>query len=329
MNESREELVIPRPGRLRRFLRWWIIGRWWAKPLKAFLAVLLVYNILAFLLMWCPPVKGVVVDISTGKPIEGAIVQKAAGGPFIFPSLWPGGAHTGGAFSQTVTDKSGRFSFPGAFAHPTPSEYSWFMVLWPFQWVDRVDLRAWDKNYVGVLCAKRGLWWLRDRPNRSEGVCEVRRYRLPILGFYYQILLKQPMTEKEWVVKIGSVSLDLNGQGSAEQGRLFSDLTGYLERWPEGEKAGEFIIQLADLGMAVSATVAETDQLGRASATELQTKAESLKTILHFIGSQPVSGKATAPILNRDLSSEIEIIEAGIAKIEQELYSRNGRQHAR
>ena len=48
MNETNEKRVIPRPGPLRRLLRWWIIAPWWAKALKVLLAGLLVYNILTF-----------------------------------------------------------------------------------------------------------------------------------------------------------------------------------------------------------------------------------------------------------------------------------------
>jgi hypothetical protein len=113
-----------------RAILWWFTGRWWAKTIKIMALAVIAYNVLAFVLMWCPPVRGVVVDIDSGAPIDGAIVQKMGEGPFVFIySETPRGARTGGAYAQMTTDKEGRFSFSAAFAHPTPNGYSWLNVL--------------------------------------------------------------------------------------------------------------------------------------------------------------------------------------------------------
>ena len=133
-----------------------------------------------------------------------------------------------------VTGPDGRFSFPGAFAHPTLKDTSASDVYWPFQWLDSIDLSVWQRDYIGASSFKIGMWWFRESPERSEGYCRVERYRIPFLGYRYRILLKKPATEAEWQVKISSV--DLGGgvkRDEQEQQRLFDDLTGYLERWPE------------------------------------------------------------------------------------------------
>ena len=222
-----------RPGCLGALFLWPFRGRWWVKALKLTFVAVILYNGIAFVFMWCPPVRGVVVDIDTGKPIRGAIVQKSASGPILTYSESPYGARTGGADAQMVTGPDGRFSFPGAFAHPTLKDTSAFDVYWPFQWLDSIDLSVWQRDYIGVSSFKIGMWWFRESPERSEGYCRVERYRIPFLGYRYRILLKKPATEAEWQVKIGSI--DLGGgvkRDEQEQQRLFDDLTGYLERWP-------------------------------------------------------------------------------------------------
>ncbi len=231
----------------KRAILWWFRGRWWAKILKITALAVILYNVLAFILMWCPPVRGVVLDIETNRPIAGAIVQKSGVGPFVFYSESPGGARTGGAHAQAVTDGEGRFSFAGAFAHPAPRTHSWFDVLWPLQWLDTIGIKVWHRDYIGASSFAEGLWWKARPADHSQTYCEIRRSRIPVLGFRYIILLRKAATEPEWRVKIGSVNLGgIEGGQAVEQERLFDDLTGYLERWPRGEKAGEYLLILMD-----------------------------------------------------------------------------------
>jgi hypothetical protein len=235
--------AIPRPrGRLRGFIGWWVRGPWWGKTAKLAAVAVILYNVVTFFAMWCPPVRGVVLDIDTHKPIAGAIVQKDAVGPFaFFPAMTQAGGRTGGGDAQAKTDASGRFSFPGVLAHPTSRTHSWFDVLWPFQWLDTIDIKVWHVDYIGAYSCAKGMWWREMPPYHSAGYCEVKRYRIPLLGFRYTILLKKPQTEADWRVKIGSVNLaGIEGGNEAEDERLFDDLTGYLERWPQGEMAGEY-----------------------------------------------------------------------------------------
>jgi hypothetical protein len=219
------------------------------KTLKLTLVALILYNVIAFIFMWCPPVRGLVVDIDTGKPIRGAIVQKFGEGPFIFPSEKIEGLHVAGADAQATTGANGRFSFPPAAVRPTPGKAGWLGTLYPFQWFNTVKVRVWEKDYIGVNSYKKGLWWSKSNPRDSGGYCKVVRYRIPFIGFFYRISLKKAVTEKEWVTKIGSVNLSglpLPQSKDVEQHRLFDDLTGYLERWPRGERAGTYLLILLD-----------------------------------------------------------------------------------
>ncbi len=234
----------------KRAILWWFRGRWWAKVLKITALAVILYNVLAFVFMWCPPVRGVVVDISTGKPIEGAIVQKFGEGPVLFPSEHIEGLWIDGAKAQGLTSADGRFAFPAAAVRPRLRNSNWLEALFPFEWLNTIRVRVWQKDHIGVDSDRHGMWWLQDNPADSKGYCKVIRYRLPFFGYHYKIFLKRAVTEKEWVMKIGSVNLGgIDAKEAAEQERLFHDLTGYLERWPQGEKAGEYFKEFLRFGL--------------------------------------------------------------------------------
>ena len=219
----------------KRVILWWFTGRLRVKAVKITALAVIAYNVLAFVLMWCPPVRGIVVDKDTGAPIAGAEVLKAAEGFFFVPAV---GGRYFGATGQARTGSDGRFSFAGTVGRPSPNKASWFNVLWPFQWIDTIHVAVWDEQYIGADSGKQGLCWGSDIPRRTAGNSTVERFRLPILGYWYKIKLSRPQTEADWQEKIGSVSLYFDDE--TRNRRLFTDLTGYLERWPEGEKAGEY-----------------------------------------------------------------------------------------
>ena len=183
-----------KPGRFGRFFRWWFKGRWWVKTIKLGALGIVVYNVLAFYVMWCPPVKGVVLDIDTGKPIAGAIVQKSGEGPVMLPAEQE--RYAEGAEAQALTGPNGRFSLPPGTVRLGPGQYSWLAFILP-AWFNTVHVRVWQKDYIGVDSSKEGLWWRRDKPYRVKGYCKVKRCRIPILGFRYKILLRKPVTEAD------------------------------------------------------------------------------------------------------------------------------------
>ncbi len=195
-----------------------------------------------------------------------------------------------------VTGPDGRFSFPGAFAHPTRKDTSAFDVYWPFQWLDSIDLSVWQRDYIGASSFKIGMWWFRESPERSEGYCRVERYRIPFLGYRYRILLKKPATEAEWQVKISSV--DLGGgvkRNEQEQQRLFDDLTGYLERWPKGEKAGEYMYRAFKTGLLYSpARIKELMREGQFNQAQLREYAKRNEILVAL--SQKVARPALSQI---------------------------------
>jgi hypothetical protein len=104
---------------------------------------------------------------------------------------------------------------------------------------------------------------------------------LPIWGFYYKILLKRPLTETQWRAKIDSVNLGLDQD--SEERRLFTDLTGYLERWPEGEKAGDY------LGKAMFTALVAHEQSKNPGREEERRFLEEDATLLHLALSAPKS----------------------------------------
>jgi hypothetical protein len=202
-------------------------------------------------------------------------VQKFGEGPFIFPSEKIEGLHVAGADAQATTGANGRFSFPPAAVRPTPGKAGWLGTLYPFQWFNTVKVRVWEKDYIGVNSYKKGLWWSKSNPRDSGGYCKVVRYRIPFIGFFYRISLKKAVTEKEWVTKIGSVNLSglpLPQSKDVEQQRLFDDLTGYLERWPKGERAGTYYSRLWETANLVPCSSYERDDFQKGNLSRERLK---------------------------------------------------------
>jgi hypothetical protein len=225
-------------GRARGFLRWWIAGAWWARSSKLLLVAVLLYNLYACAVMRIPPVHGIILDKDTGKPIAGAeIFRVGSSTPFFGLADYP---YMGWAPSFTVSDSQGRFFFPAVNGRLGEREAVWLDFLWPFQWIDRVDLAGYHKDYVSFSAYGGGLWHSYCPPAGDDLLpyTSVRRRRIPILGLYYMIHLAQPKTKQEWLAKI--YSIPGTGHEDRDASWKFNDLTGYLERWPEGEKAGEY-----------------------------------------------------------------------------------------
>jgi len=325
MNESREARVIPRPGRLRRFLKWWVIRPWWEKALKIGALLVIVYNLLAYVLMWCPPVRGVVVDGDTGLAIGGAEVLKAAEGPSI-RSLAIGGGFFG-AKGSCSTDKHGFFSFPAQRGRLTLKETTLSVAWWPIQWISEIHLAVWHQDYVGADSEKAGLWWGRDELKGSNGYCHVSRRRIPVLGYWYRIELKRPENEAEWRAKVGSVALCFDDE--TRNRRRFIDLSGYLERWPEGENAGRFLSALSDTAYLCTPDRIEDDLSSkRLTKADLAMLYERDVLILEKLRQIPSGNPETKQLMPGLSAKDRQFLELSVQNLQRHLEEK-GEDHAR
>ena len=226
-----------------------------AKKRKGCLLWLLVIGIAYVLLtlwaQWTPSVRGIVVDAETGKPIEGVEIIRQGQGGTIFPTEKVG-AFVSDA-NDAKTDCNGFFKIRG-----TVRERSGLIVLAPAAWIDEIILCA---NYPDYICSKspyaRTLpgdvsgrrayietheGWEKSKPSYGKGYYERRRCWL-FGGYEFIVHLVKARSEEDWRKKCecvlgineGCVKIDLTEKW------LFDDIVGYLERFPEGEKAGEYL----------------------------------------------------------------------------------------
>ena len=71
-------------------------------------------------------------------------------------------------------------------------------------------------------------------------------------GFQYRLLVKRAVTQEDWEKKCALTKQIASSQGEPYRTWLFNDLTGYLERWPQGEKAGGCMEAALSTGMGAS-----------------------------------------------------------------------------
>ena len=220
----------------------------------------------AFYMAWVlhyPAVGGLVVDQSTGQAIAGAEVYKAAEG-YVFPQerdrLVMGGV------GNVVVPVKGTFSFRGGVGLRWGS-------MWPFQYVDRVALWVYAKDCIPVelseannVTAESLRGGVYGKSFKKDGDWEVfpspygtfRRKHLFLRGWIYKIEMVKAVSQEQWEAKcdrtlsLASESPSETTEHSAENAWLFNDLTGYLERWPEGEKSPNYFSELLGTGYIAS-----------------------------------------------------------------------------
>jgi hypothetical protein len=172
-----------------------------------------------------PKISGVVLDMESGRPIAGADVQAIYMGSNI--SLTSGRSMGIGGGGMSQTDAQGRFSFHSSFI-PYPKKSLWLL--------------AYSKDYMPYFSTSEGFNPLLD----NDVTFEVKREGSRLKGYYYTIRLKKPETEPQWQSKIETVkriSMDACGGDQIDEW-LFNDLVGYLERYPQGNEAGEYFEKL-------------------------------------------------------------------------------------
>ncbi|MEW6758689.1 MAG: hypothetical protein AB1347_10750 [Acidobacteriota bacterium] len=81
------------------------------------------------------------------------------------------------------------------------------------------------------------------------------------LGYCYRIEMERAETQEQWEAKCAA-TLSLSGRYAPREIAdewVFQDLTRYLERWPQGEKAGEYFSSLLSTALLETCESLEED----------------------------------------------------------------------
>jgi|GEM_PF-3916609 hypothetical protein len=225
-----------------------------------FLIVAIVYVLLTLWAQWTPPVRGIVVDAETGKPIEGVEIIRQGQGGTIAPTekeySWTS------CPNNTTTSKDGTFNIPGTLKSGLKGE----IQLTPTVWIDELALYADHREYVcsnspygkthpAMVDAKKPYkptinGWEEARSPYGYAFYERRRLWF-FRGYEYRIRINKADTEEEWRAKC-ECAMNANFkfmQSEPTDKWLFDDLVGYLERFPDGEKAGRYLIKAINVSL--------------------------------------------------------------------------------
>lgn len=202
-----------------------------------------------------PAVAGKVVDIETGEPIKGADVSVQV---FGFPSN-PIAAIASPpkwqlAGDMLKTDSQGSFSFPSQVPPLEDSGVSWWSyILWGPNKQTGIGVNVYTKDHITVASDSEGFEWKLDdfyetyfRGENNEKLVTVERERKGERSFEYTIKVKTAKTERDWEIKCKDTILHTGLGREPDETWVFNDLVGYLERFPEGEKAGDYVLLLLD-----------------------------------------------------------------------------------
>lgn len=215
------------------------------------------YVLLTLWAQWTPPVKGIVVDVETGQPIEGVEIIRQGQGGTIAPTekeySWIS------CPNHTTTGKDGTFNIPGTFK----SGFGGDVQFTPTVWINEIGLYAdhteyvcskspYGKTHPAIVDAKKPYkpttnGWEEGRSPYGYAFYERRKLWF-FRGYEYRIRLKRAETEEEWRAKC-ECALNVNFkfmQSEPAANWVFNDLVGYLERFPNGEKAGDIALILLD-----------------------------------------------------------------------------------
>ena len=218
----------------------WCLGPWNGGRFRKIIGWLSAgYLLFVCVAIWCPRVRGVVVDARTGRPVPDAqILVRPAG--FFMLAVEAGNEALEGKTLSARTSSTGRFSVPGSAVRPWPWEAGALNVFSPLQWITHVQIAVWAPGYgtkvIEIPSYAVVPWW---RKSGDREGWNVSRLRLPVWGFWVHMALRKPEGEKEWRRVCGQ-AVTAHAEGIIPDEWLFNDLTGYLERWPQGEMAGEY-----------------------------------------------------------------------------------------
>jgi hypothetical protein len=206
-----------------------------------------------------PAVSGRVVDIETGVPIAGADVLVAIYG---FPSNPIAAIASPPRWTLTraylKTDNKGEFFFPSEIPPLKNAGNSWwsYAVFGPDRQIG-IGVYVFPKDHVTVASRNEGFDWNEDplyllgpKDEKGKPLINVLRRHNNQSAFEYTLKTKKAESEKEWEAKCASTLLHYQDvahwESLDEPGKtcLFNDLVGYLERYPQGEKAGNYMEEI-------------------------------------------------------------------------------------
>ncbi len=283
------------------------------RALKVFVGALLagLTATLAGCAMGRAPVSGVVLDKETGKPIKGVEVFVEASYYFAYPAE----SEQGGAFGRGVSDAKGVFHlssaglFKGIDKTGIPPMYLFVTLIWPRK-IDGIEVRLYAKEYV-TISVKAPVHLYGKRWSKNGVTVEKK-----LKGYVLTVKMTRATSEKTWIRKCDATILAA-GYVPTEVGQrwVFNDLTGYLERWPHGEKAGGYILSLADTGIAMyepfwNEPISDPVKLKKYLSTEQQ--------ILKWMKSKPVQRITKNPLYQKIWSDKLQIISDSIAQMEKQ-----------
>lgn len=300
----------------------WCMGPWNRRRFRHILLFAIgAYLLFIFIALWCPPIRGVVLDAQTGKAI-----------PTIQIHAWPEGFFMLGVENTVLegkqatasTDSKGRFFVAGSVVRPAPGRAGFLDVFSPLQWLTHVKLAVWAPGYGTRLIKIPSYallpWWTKS--DAQQGL-RAQRLRLPVWGFYVRLALAKPQSEEEWR-KQCSMTIQAHDEGYASDEWLFNDLTSYLERWPEGEKAAQFFDALLHTAMMGSCEyITESYRKGELSAIDLRTHMERQRVILEL--SQRVDRSRVERLTKNSEDAAIQDIEPEMKCMQDLLNAKAGK----
>ena len=280
-----------------------------------------------------PEVRGVVLDAENGKPVAGADVGVTV---FGFPSNPLAGMASPPRWAlageMLTTTSDGTFILPSRCPSPESTGVSWLSyLLWGPMQKRSIGILVYAPEYIPLISEADGFDWTTDpwvaaASAGSKSVVKVTRTGSLKAGFRYTLHMRRAVTRKDWESKCALTKQVASSHGEPYQTWLFNDLTGYLERWPQGEKAGEYYALLWETAAYRSCDYMRQDLAnGQLSRKELEVYSERGSKILALArGLNPISVGMDEESFRRDLAQHEESLQCAKMLLEERQPSLQG-----
>ncbi len=235
-----------------------------------------------------PEVRGVVLDAESGKPVVGADVGVTV---FGFPSNPLAGMASPPRWALTgemlTTTSDGTFILPSRCPSPESSGVSWLSyLLWGPMQKRSIGILVYAPEDIPLISEADGFDWTTDpwvaaASAGSGSAVKVTRTGSLKAGFRYTLHVRRAVTQKDWESKCALTKQVASSHGEPYQTWLFNDLTGYLERWPQGQKAGEY------LGLAMFTALVMHERANTPTPSDTQRFLTEDKRLLDLAGRIP------------------------------------------
>ncbi len=278
--------------------------------------------LLQVLFQWqrrCPPVRGEVVEHGTGRPVAGAIVHREMMGYSRNFLQYIGGGSTSPLlpWKPRTTDSAGAFRFPTAW---TALAADPLMLLYGPPLRTGISILVYSPDHIPVVSYLDGFDpSVHEGRSRSGFAFHLERKGTFWLGYRYRIEMERAETQEQWEAKCAA-TLSLSGRYAPREIAdewVFQDLTRYLERWPQGEKAGEyglFLIRMAFAEIGRFETAREP-----ISRENLEAAKERVRTILAIAETISSDQLAFNPAAKENWPSDLQIIRSSFNEMQSRI----------